>query len=219
VVIGEGGERHQTSFASALPWALKVVETKNELKEAMKEVEEPVRGVLCGGYTERAEKEGGLDGEGGDARSRGIGHGSHERQAVVVMRTLLWICRGAATVPNWEGILQELGEPDLLLLLETHVLPDADLPWILGYDVVTNLPRAERFRERQSLGSGGIAVLVKFDSALAQKHGQLGRVSEHGTHLWLRFQQTGIRMGRPYSCVLLTCLREVRCFGRGVFLR
>lgn len=101
--------------------------------------------------------------------------------------------------------------------MDTHVLPGADLPSIVGYDVVTNLPRAERFRERQSLGSGGIAVLVRSDSALAQRRGQLCRVSEHGTHLWLRFQQTGMRIGETlFLCLAYLPPRGSVFWERGV---
>jgi hypothetical protein len=77
------------------------------------------------------------------------------------MRTLLWNCRGAATVPDWKEVISEAGEPDLLMLAETHVLPDAELPEIDGYDVVANVPRSDRLIDSQTHGSGGIAVLVR----------------------------------------------------------
>jgi hypothetical protein len=74
-----------------------------------------------------------------------------------------------------------------------------------------------RFRERQSLGSRGIAVLVKSDSALAREHGQLWRVSEHGTHLWLRFQQTWINNGETlFLCVAYLPPRGSVFWERGV---
>jgi hypothetical protein len=63
------------------------------------------------------------------------------------MRTLLWNCRGAATVPNWKEFILEAGEPDLLMLAETHVLPKID-----GYDFVANVPRSDRFIDSQSRG-------------------------------------------------------------------
>jgi hypothetical protein len=77
------------------------------------------------------------------------------------MRTLLWNCRGAATVPDWKEVILKAGEPDLLMLAETHVLPDAELPGIDWYDVVANVPRSDRFIDSQTRGSGGVAVLVR----------------------------------------------------------
>jgi hypothetical protein len=48
-------------------------------------------------------------------------------------------------VPDWKEIISEAGEPDLMMLAETHVLPDAELPEMDGYDVVANVPRSDRF--------------------------------------------------------------------------
>jgi exonuclease III len=102
------------------------------------------------------------------------------------MQTLLWNCRGASTVPDWNEVISEAGEPDLLMLAETHVLPDAEFPEIDGYDVVANVPRSDRFIDSQSRGSRGIAVLVRSGWRLHSSRLSVWRRSERGTHIWLR---------------------------------
>jgi hypothetical protein len=111
------------------------------------------------------------------------------------MRTLFWNCGGAATVPDWKEVILEAGEPDLLMLAETHVLPDAELPKIDGYDVVGNVPRSDRFIDSKSRGSGWIAVLVRAGWRLHSFGLSVWRESEHGTHMRLRVRLPEGQMG------------------------
>lgn len=64
-----------------------------------------------------------------------------------------------------------------------------ELPLISGYEVIANVPRGSQFVERQSLGSGGIAVLLR-EGAASGDRPRVWKVSEFGTHVWLRLQQT-----------------------------
>jgi hypothetical protein len=98
-------------------------------------------------------------------------------------------------VPDWKEVISEAGEPDLFMLAETHVLPDAELPEIDGYDVVANVPRSDRFIDSQSRGLGGIAVLVRSGWRLYSFGLSVWRESEYGTHIWLRVQLPEGQMG------------------------
>jgi hypothetical protein len=111
------------------------------------------------------------------------------------MQTLLWNCRGAATVPDWKEVISEAGQPDLLMLGETHVLPDAELPEIDGYDVGANVSISYRFIDSQSRGSGEIAVLVRSGWRLHSFGLSVWRESEYGTHIWLRVRLPVGQMG------------------------
>jgi hypothetical protein len=118
------------------------------------------------------------------------------------MRTLLWNCRGATAVSDWKEVILEEGEPDLLMLAETHVLPDAELPEIDRYDVVANILRANRFIDSQSRGSGGIAVLVRSGRRLYSFGLSVWRESEYETHIWLRVQLSEGQMGGAFFLCL-----------------
>ncbi len=136
-------------------------------------------------------------------------------QTVGVKRTLLWNCRGAATVPDWEGIISGAGEPELLFLVETHVLPGGSLPVIAGYDVVVDVPRPERFVDGCLRGAGGIAVLVRADSRLGD-HVSVWRRSENGSHVWLRVRLPGQQMGGElYVCLVYLPPRGSVFWSRG----
>jgi hypothetical protein len=92
------------------------------------------------------------------------------------------------------------------MLAETHVLPDAGLPEIDGYDVVANVPRSDRFINSQSRGSGGIAVLVRSGWRLHSSGLSVWRESEHGTNIWLRVRLPEGQMGGA----LFVCLAYLR---------